>query len=246
MNCHLTRQLVDDYLDDRLKQREHQRFEMHIAACTGCADELRDRLAMERGLRQALMASVQDLRVSSAATREIILAVESGNQQPGWSVHATRLIQIMGGALVVIALVVGLSFLMGRFPVPNELQGIDTRSLGRPGQSLDHTNISVEPRRVEPGGLFTVTVPIEGELFSSATSVRSDLEIRGPTGRYLFPMAVEGPLSTEGLSVVHVTTDMLEDPCRDRYAITPSELLSKPGVYRFRVTQFSASSSPGP
>lgn len=245
MNCDLACQLVDDYLDDRLQQRARQRFEMHIAGCSACADELRDRLTMERSLRQALTASVRHLHLSSASSREIILAVESGARRPAWSVHATRLIQIMGGALVVVTLLVGLSFLMGRMSGPGGLQGIETQPVGQPGLSLDHSNISVETRGAEPGGPFTVTVPIEGELFPSAALIRSDLEIRGPTGRYLFPLVVEGPLSVQGLSVVHITADMLEASCREQYEIATSDLLSEPGIYRFRVTLFGPANPSG-
>jgi hypothetical protein len=109
----------------------------------------------------------------------------------------------------------------------------------QPALSLDRADITIEPGYTQPGDLFTVTVPIHSDMVRSLDSVRTNLDIDGPSGQYRFAVSAQGPFPTQGISVLNVTPALLAAPCEEQYQISPSEILSAPGVYTFRVTIFS-------
>ena len=54
MNCEMVCFLADDYLENRLGRRDRRRFENHLAACSECADEIRQRPAFDQKVWRAL------------------------------------------------------------------------------------------------------------------------------------------------------------------------------------------------
>ena len=251
MTCEFASHLMDDYLDSQLSQRDRQRLEKHMAACPRCADELGDRLAFERWLRQALSASVQHLQPSPDANRRVIRAVEGDVPHPRWPHHPVRVARVMAGVVAVILLLVGLFTVLVRIPLPSDEQRANLPLTSRLALSLQTRpeeagvgEIFVGPQYIQPGDLFTITVPIENDRFQSAGTIRFDLEISGPTGDYRFGLAAKGPLPARGVSVLRVTPDILADLCQEQYQISLTDILNAPGAYTFRVTMFSPAVAP--
>jgi hypothetical protein len=243
MNCDLG-PLIDDYLDNALSRTDLQRLERHLGACPHCADEMRERLAFERSVKQALEASVQPLRLPSAASRRILCAVDGQVQQPPLSHQFIRLIPMMSGVAIVALLLAGLFLFLSQISAP---LGMERTALLPANQlrALDGGGLLVEPREIHPGDLFTVKFPLERDQFPARKSILCTLEISGPSGRYLFVLAMERPSVISGRSVLQVTPDALAAYCQEQYQISPAEILSVPGVYRFRVTLSGQSAAPG-
>jgi anti-sigma factor RsiW len=184
MSCDLTGHLLDDYLDHQLSQRERQRLENHISVCARCAEELQERLALERALRQALTSAVQHLQLTPELSRRILWALDSSARQPMWYGYATRAAQIMAGVGVVILLLAGMFLLLGRVRTPSGVQQVGLPQVNRAFLSLDRGNIFVEPGTLHPGDLFTVTVPIDDRRLRPLEVLHCNLDIRGPSGRF--------------------------------------------------------------
>lgn len=244
MTCDLVCLLIDDFLDKRLSKREHQRLEEHISACPRCARELNDRLAFERTMRQSLATSVQHLQLSSAASRRTIQSVESGARQSPWSFRAVRLMPMMAGTLGVTLLLASLLLLLGHIPIPVGVQRAILSPASKPALFVDRSDISIAPQHIQPGDLFTVTVPIHSDFFRPVDTVRCILEITGPSGDYRFAVTAQGPFPSHGISILHLTPELLAIPSREQYQISPTDILSAPGAHTFRVTIFSPAVSP--
>lgn len=244
MNCDLAGHLIDDYLDDRLRQSDRQHLEQHISLCPRCAGELRDRLAFERGVRQALTASVQNLQLAPGIGKGILRTVESGAQQTTWSHPALRVTQALAGLLVIGLLLLGLSLLLGGVSMPMEVGQVVFQPGSRPVLSVNRGDIFVEPQHIQPGDLFTVTVAMRGDQFQPRETVLCNLDIEGPSGSYRFELSLQSPLPTRGRSVLRVTPDILAVASQKQYGLLPADILSEPGVYSFRVTLFSPDVSP--
>ena len=64
LTCRELVELVTDYLEDRLPAGERRRFELHLAACTGCSIYLAQMRALVRSARSLeeaeLPAAVRD------------------------------------------------------------------------------------------------------------------------------------------------------------------------------------------
>ncbi len=112
-------------------------------------------------------------------------------------------------------------------PAPSEL--------GQPALSMTRGETLVEPQPLQPGEAFTITVFLHTVSPTPLGSARVDLDVDGPTGYYRFALAVKGPLPANGVSVLRVTPDVLEAPCREKYLITPADIFRAPGVYTVRV-----------
>jgi len=236
MSCDLTGHLLDDYLDNQLSQRERQRLESHLSVCPRCTEELQVRLAFERTLRHALTSAVQHLQLTPDVSRRILWALDSNARQPVWHGYATRVAQIMAGVAVAALLLGGMFLLLGRVPTPSGTQQVGLSPANRSFLSLDQGNISVEPGTLRPGDLFTVTVPIDDKRLRPLDVLHCNLDIRGPTGRYRYGLAVRGPLPESGAVVLQVTPGLLANPSREQYNIAVQDILSMPGVYHLRVT----------
>jgi hypothetical protein len=239
MTCDYVCHLIDEYLDNRLSRRERQRLETHISACPRCAEVLREHLAFERNLRQALVTSVQPLQLAPAASKRVVWAVEGNVRQPWWRGQTVRTAQMAAAALVLSLVLLGLAFLLGRTPVPSEPEQLGRRAVAGPGLAVDRAGIFVEPWDMRPGDSFTVTLPIESNLPQPVDDVRCDLDISGPTGRYHFVLVLQDSLPSQGMSVLQVTSDLLASPSQKQYQITPADMFGLPGVYTLRVTVFS-------
>jgi hypothetical protein len=239
MKCDLVCHLIDDYLGNQLSQRDCQRLEKHVADCPHCTEELRDRLAFERSVRQALAASVQHLQLAPDASRGIVQAVDSGLQQTVWSYDAMRVVRMVAGVAVVALLLVGLSFYWGRIPTPLEVQQVIRPPVSRPALAVNRNHISIDPPSMQPGEMFTVTVPIQSDHLPSFRAIRCDLDITGPTGDFHFVLVLQGPLPVRGVSVLQVTPDVLAAACQDQYQMSPADIFGAPGVYTLRITLFS-------
>lgn len=239
MTCDVASHQIDDYLDDQLDQHERRRLERHFEDCPRCAEELRGRIGLDRGVRHALATSVQHLQLASGPSRAIVQAIEGGARYSLWPERILQSALTMAGAFVVVLLLVGLVFLLGRIPAPGEMQPSIVLPAGRPALSVDRDRISIEPRVMAPGDQFTITVPVDSNWPQPIDTTRCDLDISGPSGRYRFALLMKGPLPSRGTSILQVTPAILADPCQDRYQIAPADIFSAPGVYTFRITVFS-------
>jgi hypothetical protein len=240
MNCDSAGRLLDDLTGDQLSRRERQRLEDHLSSCPRCAKILRERLVLEQRIRQALTASVLQLRLPPGASRATILAVERSFQKPGWRLRLRPIAQVLAGVAAAALLFLGMLLLSERVPIP-PLAGQQTAHspVIRPALSVDQDRISFEPVNMAPGDRFTVTVPIESNLLQAIDAVRCDLEISGPTGQYRFALFMQGPLPARGLSIIQVTPELLAGPSREQYQLSPDQIFGLPGAYAFRVTVFS-------
>jgi hypothetical protein len=244
VTCERASHLIDDYLEELLSLRERGRLEQHLSACPHCAEELRDRLAFERNLQQALTASVHHLQMAPDASQGIVQAVEASMVAPRWPWSAMPVARVMGSALVAALLVIGLIFLMDRVPAPSGVQQAVRSPVGQPALSVDQSSISFEPYGMAPGDRFTITVPIQSNLLQGVDAVRCDLDVSGPTGRYRFALFMQGPLPARGLSILQVTPDLLATPSQEQYQMSPAEIFGQPGAYALRVTLFSPVAAP--
>jgi len=240
MTCDSASHLIDDLLGDQLSRREHQRLEEHLSACPHCTEVLHERLALERRMQQALTASVHQLQLAPDASRGLLQAVEASLQQPAWRSRALPVARVLAGALAAALLGLGLLLLSERVPVPS-IGGQQTghSPARQPALSVDQSSISFEPHDMVHGDRFTVTIPIESNLLQEIDTVRCDLEISGPTGQYRFALFMQGPLPARGLSIIHVTPELLARPSQDQYQLSPAQIFGLPGAYTFRVTVFS-------
>lgn len=246
MSCDLAGYLMDDYLEDDLSDHDRQRLEKHLKSCSRCAGELDDRLVFERRLRQALVASVQHVQLKPEASRRILQAIEPGGPRPAWSDSAGPLFRLIPAMIVVALMLAGLVLLFGQFPVPSKVERVVLSPASRPAAALDLGGLVVEPKRIQAGDLFTVTVPIDGGLFRDTDMIRGNLDINGPTGRYHFAFDLPGPWPAVGPSVFMVTPGVLVAPCQEQYQISPGDILRAPGVYKFRVTIFGPATTSAP
>ena len=102
----------------------------------------------------------------------------------------------------------------------------------------------IEPQPLQAGEAFTVTVFLHSESPEPLGTARVDLDVSGPTGYYRFALAVKGPLPASGVSVVQVTPDVLDELCREKYLIAPTEIFTAPGVYTVRVLLVNPTDAP--
>jgi hypothetical protein len=259
MNCDSADHLLDGYVEDELSQRDRYLLQRHLAHCARCADELRRRPAFEREVRRALDTSAGTLRLSSGASARIVEAAEESLQRAIWSRRALFIFQLMSGAVVVVLLLVGMFALVGRIPVPSHLGPIvlspairrvlfhpqeDTlpvgaTSLPQPTTALDsslpHASLLVEPRDMQPGEPFTISLSLLSDSSRPIKAARLGLEIDGPTGFYRFDLAMKGPLPAHGMSIFQITPALLVKPCEEQYLISPTDIFRLPGVYTVRV-----------
>lgn len=259
MNCDLAGSLIDDYLENGLSQRERHQVEKHLARCSHCAEEVRKRPAFERDLRRALASSVHPLYLPADARTGIVQAVEESLYQAKRSRRVILAFQLMAAAAAAMLLMVGLFALLGQIPVPSGLkptvlfpqnnlplpepESVTISSGEQPipqlvaaADALPRASLVVEPREMAPHDSFTMTVWLESDLPESLETVHLDLEITGPTGFYLFGLAVNSPLPAHGVSIFEVTSELLAEACQEQYLISPVDMFTVPGVYTFRVT----------
>lgn len=238
MNCDQVCHLIDDYLENRLSRYDRQHLEAHVAFCPECSEELRNRPAFERNMWQALSASVQHLYVSPEVSRRIVHKAQSSMGRAVWSDRFMVGARVFAGAAAMALLVVGVLFLAGYIEAPTQLQPLSESQASQPSVSLTASDVFVEPWVMKPNTPFTVTVFLHSDVAQPPDKLRLDLDIDGPTGVYRFGMVTKGPLPARGVSVFQITPDLLEAPCQEQYQISPSDIMSEPGVYTLRTTLF--------
>lgn len=108
----------------------------------------------------------------------------------------------------------------------------------QPSLSLSRSERLFEPQPLHTGQAFTVTVLLNSDLVQPLDDARFDLDISGPSGSFHFPLLVQGPLPAHGLSVLRLTSELLEAPCQERYLIAPTDIFRDPGLYSLRVTLY--------
>jgi hypothetical protein len=244
VTCDRASQLIDDYLEKLLSPRQCGQLEQHFSACPRCAGELRDRIAFERNLQQTLTASVHHLQLTPDASQGLVQSVEASLAAPRWPWSGVQVAQVMGGTLVAVLLVIGSVLLVDRVPAPLGVQQALRPPVGQPALSVDQSSISFQPYSMAPGDRFTITIPIESDLLQGMDTIRCDLDIDGPTGKYRFVLLMQGPLPARGLSVLQVTPDLLAAPSQQQYQMSPAEIFGQPGAYDLRVTLFSPVTAP--
>jgi hypothetical protein len=259
MNCDLAGSLIDDYLENGLSQRERHQVEKHLARCSHCTEEVRKRPAFERDLRRALASSVHQRYLSADARAGVMRAAEQSLYRAKRSRRVLVVFQLVAASSAAVLLMVGLFALLGHIPVPSGLKPtvlfpqnnlplpepelVAISSEGQPmpqlvasADVLPRTSLVVEPREMKSHDSFTMTVWLESDLSEPLETVHLDLEITGPTGFYLFGLAVNSPLPANGVSIFEVTSELLAEACQEQYLISPVDMFSVPGIYTFRVT----------
>lgn len=108
----------------------------------------------------------------------------------------------------------------------------------KPSLSLSPGENLFEPQPLQSGEAFTVTVLLSSDLAEPLDNARFDVDISGPSGSFHFPLIVQGPVPAHGLSVLRVTSEVLEAPCQEKYLIAPTDIFGEPGLYTLRVTLF--------
>ena len=239
MNCDVACHLIDDYLENRLGRRERLNLERHLSLCSSCADELRNRPAFDHRMWRALAGSVQNLRLSTQTSSQIVEAAQSSVRKGIWSRRAVLTLQLVASASVVLLLVAGMLAVLGRIPIPSELVELSEPSTEEPAVFLSRNDIIVEPSNLHPGQPFTTTIFFHSDLSESVDAVRFKLNIDGPSGSYQFALAIQGPFPAQEVSVLRVTPSTLAGPCWDQYQIRPEDIISEPGVYTFRAALVS-------
>jgi hypothetical protein len=101
--------------------------------------------------------------------------------------------------------------------------------------SLGTSRSLIEPLPLQPSEAFTITLYLQNELSSPLEDAHFDLDITGPTGYYRFPLAVEGPLVANGVTVLEIGPEVLAEPCQEKYLISPTDIFRTPGIYVVRV-----------
>jgi hypothetical protein len=262
MNCDLACHLLDDYLENRLGRYERQRLEVHLAACPDCAEKLRERPIFEHAMERALASAVQHQRLSSAASVRIVQAAQGSLDRSIWTTRAVLTFQMAASTTAIVLVVLALLVLMGRIPAPSHLGPIrlspvsqwlfsqqtatlaiqDEPALHSPALtsvSLSNSDFYIEPREMQAGEAFTITLLLHTDMPQALETVRFNLDVQGPSGHYNFVMAVKGPLPAHGVSVLRVTPELLATTSQERYLMSPTEIFGEPGVYTLRITVFS-------
>lgn len=118
MKCEQACLLIDDYLESGLSRYERQRLEEHLASCSGCVEEVRDRSAFDHTIWQALAASVENQSLSPEASARIVRAAQASTRQGIWSNHALLAVQMVATLAVALLVVAGILVLLDRVPSP--------------------------------------------------------------------------------------------------------------------------------
>jgi hypothetical protein len=260
MTCERAGQLLDEYLEGSLSQRDRSFVEGHLERCQRCAEKVRRRPSFDRGLRRALATSVQPLTLTAEASSRIIDAAEDSLRQAQRSERVRRTVRLVSAAVAVSLLAIGVLFLLGEIPVPDHLRrvtlspanrlafareqpdtlvatdGLGSRVTAASQHSLPQASLRIEPRDLRPAQPFTMTVLLHSDLVQPIDRLRLDLDVRGPTGYYSFGLSVQGPLPAHGVSILRLTPEQLADTCQDRYLMAPTDVFGSPGVYEVRLT----------
>jgi hypothetical protein len=263
MNCDIACHLIDDYLENRLSQRDRQYLERHLFHCPRCAEELYRRPVFERDVRQALAASVRPLHLSPVVSTRIVEAAQNTFHRALWFRGAGLGLRVTSAGVMVALLLVGLLSLLGHIPVPLRLQPVTLfpasklllsdqhpvtlitgnepapRNTTSATISLSQSDLLVEPLDLNTGEPFTMTIFLHSDVPRPLDAVRLDLDISGPSGYYRFALIVKGPLPAHGVSILRITPDLLNASCQEQYLISPTDVFGVPGVYAVRVTLFS-------
>jgi hypothetical protein len=255
MNCDIACHLIDDYLEKRLSRYAVRRLEQHLSLCTSCAQELRDRPLFERAIRQSLAVSVQQRQLSAEASMRIVQAAQSSTRRAVWSNLAYRLVRMGASAAAVGLVMVGLFFLLRGIPgksnantitlqpvrqlAPSDQQPEDPPGDPSPALSLGYNDVLIEPWTLKPGETFTITLFLQTNLPQPIDTARFDIGVNGPTGYYSFELTVKGRLPSHGVSVLQITPDVLAAYSREKYLMSPAEILGEPGVYTVSIYLYS-------
>jgi hypothetical protein len=117
---------------------------------------------------------------------------------------------------------------------PEDPSGQPPRAL-----SLGYDDVLIEPWSLKPGEMFTITLFLQTNLPKPIDKARLDLDVNGPTGYYSFELTVKGHLPSHGVSVLQITPDDLAAYSREKYLMSPAEILGKPGVYTVNIYLYS-------
>lgn len=259
MKCELAGRLIDAFMHDELNQRDREWMEEHLASCPRCAMELRKHPDLERQVRRSLAASVRPLYLSTDASRRIVQASADSLGRAGRAQRTLRAVRFAGAALAFVLVAVGVLALLGRIPVPSELQPVSLPAakslpvtepgleavldpelpmprMATPAFAPLEGRLLIEPADLHPREPFTMTVYVQTAMAEPMERLDLDLDISGPTGLYHFELSFSGPLLAEGMSIYRVTPGLLAVPCEEQYLMLPTEIFAAPGAYTIRVT----------
>jgi hypothetical protein len=260
MNCQAASLLLDDYYEGLLSQRERQSLEAHLASCARCAANLRQVPALDRDVQRTLAASVQSLHLAPDTTARLVSVAEESLRRARCARWVVRSLQSTAVLVGLAFLSVGLYFLAGANPHTSGMPLVSllpANSLALSGhrdtvvvsqirspsplpepadQTLPVASLLFEPRIMRPSDPYTMTLFFQSDHAQPIDSLRVELDVDGPTGYYRFDLAVEGPLPGRGVSILHVTPDLLEERCQEQYLIPATEVFGAEGTYHVRMT----------
>jgi hypothetical protein len=260
MNCELASHLIDDYLENRLSQRDRTCLEEHLSRCPSCAQELYRRPTFDRDVRKALTASVLPLRLAPTASRRIVQASQDSVHRAIRFNRFAVAMRASASALAAILVVVGVLYLSGFILGPSPLESLNqipgiklpiaafnpadpgakdlqaSQSESAYVESWTDGDLLIEPLNLKPGEPFTMTVILDSHMPQSLNNAHLNIDINGPSGYYHFVIAVKDPLPAHGVAALRVTPELLSAPCQERYLISPADIFGVPGAYAVRVT----------
>jgi Putative zinc-finger len=267
IGCDRARRLLDDYLEYRLSNRDQVRLEAHLSGCPACTQEARRRPALERQLSLALGTAVQPLRLSPEVGAQMVRSAQKNVRVGIWLNRALSVGQVVAGTASLLLLVVGLAYVLNQTvlpwtqkplfeatdapPAPVVWDAVLTPYDLEPGQTF--AAVPAEPPadsqpltyglELAPGPLlsgepFTTTVMIHNGQEEPLPLTQVNLDIEGPQQSYHFELAVSNPLPADRVSVLQITPEQLAQATRERYQVSPDQILSTPGLYTIRVTLF--------
>ena len=103
----------------------------------------------------------------------------------------------------------------------------------------------LDPGLLRTGDPFTTTLLVRNEQEQSLSVSQVNLDITGPQRSYHFELTVSEPLPGDRVSALRITPGSLAEASRERYQVSPSEIIGGPGAYTIRVTLFHAATVPG-
>jgi hypothetical protein len=239
MSCDQACSLMDEYLENRLSLRDQERIKEHVVRCPRCRQELEGRQAFDHQLRYRLSASVSGLQLSREAGHRIVQAAERSARRALWSRWLIAGGQIALGLAMVIALMVGLIYALGRVPTPLEEAQVEVAAPEDTGALQQQDSIWFEPTPLRAGDPFSVTLRLRNQTnhpLSEGVVTLSLKRVVGGGSGYRFSIPVDVSLGPGEGGEVQLTPRDLRPVCLQVYQIEPRDLLAEPGVYSYRVT----------
>ena len=182
MTCWHVKRRSTDFVDGRLRKREHSRVESHLRDCDACAVmiyELRSMRSSLGDLRNPLAPQSlrSKLRVLASKERQILMETDGSHWRRVWNAWRFRMDQLMrpitipatGGVMSSMLLFFALSFAIGT----------TTRQVGYevPVIYADHMDANLVPLQLRSSVVLTLSLDGRGHI--------TDYVVRDGSGGYV-------------------------------------------------------------